>query len=64
MREGMDAFHKNINNTTPLPANIIVMPPDEHSHSQSSDNVTNNSKVSQITTRRTEKIYIIKKKKS
>ena len=56
MREGMDAFHKNINNTTPLPANIIVMPPDEHSHSQSSANVTNNSKVSQITTRRTEKI--------
>ena len=55
MREAMNDFHKSINNTTPLPANIIVMPPYEHSHSQSSANVTNNSKVSQITTRRTEK---------
>ena len=55
MREAMNDFHKSINNTTPLPANIIVMPPYEYSHSQSSANITNNSKVSQITTRRTEK---------
>lgn len=55
MRTAMDEFHKNLHSIEKLPPKITLLPPDDFSNSQSSSNVNNISKVSQVTTRRAEK---------
>ena len=55
MRAAMDEFHNNLTKAKPLPENITLMPPDDITNSQCSNisaTVTNNLKVSQVTTRR------------